>query len=128
MKYLGLGILPIHFEIMRRKLAFLQYILKQEKDAMIFQVLKATRENSVKNDFVQTCKKYLKTLDINLSFEEIASLSNFRFKKLLKEKSKVAGFNYLNSEKRKQTKIMNIHYEKLEMQKYLLSVWLTLVV
>ena len=28
MKYLELGILPIRFEIMRRKLAFLQYILK----------------------------------------------------------------------------------------------------
>ena len=88
---------------------------------MIFQVLKATCENTVKNDFVQTCKKYLKTLDIQLSFEEIESLSNFRFKKLLKEKSRVAGFNYLNSEKRKQSKIMNIHYEKLEIQEYLLS-------
>ena len=121
MKYLELGILPIRFEIMRRKLAFLQYILKQEQNSMIFQVLKATCENTVKNDFVQTCKKYLKTLDIQLSFEDIASLSNFRFKKLLKEKSRVAGFNYLNSEKRKQSKIMNIHYEKLEIQEYLLS-------
>ena len=88
---------------------------------MIFQVLKATCENTVKNDFVQTCKKYLKTLDIQLSFEEIASLSNFRFKKLLKEKSRLAGFEYLKSEKSKQTKIMNIPYDRLEMQEYLLN-------
>jgi hypothetical protein len=111
---------PIRFEIMRRKFAFLQYILKQEKSAMISQVLKATRENSVKHNFVQTCMKYLKTLDISLNFEEIEKLSDRKFKKLLKEKSKVAAFNYLKKEQSKQTKIMDIHYDKLEIQEYLL--------
>ena len=33
----------------------------------------------------------------------------------------MGGFEYLNSEKRKQNKIMNIPNEKLEMQEYLLS-------
>ena len=46
-KYLDLGILPIRFEIMRRKLSFLQYILLQDKKSMIHQVLKATYDNSV---------------------------------------------------------------------------------
>ena len=39
LKYLELGIVPIRYEIMRRKLAFLQYILKQEKSSMMFKVL-----------------------------------------------------------------------------------------
>ena len=78
MKYLELGILPIRFEIMRRKLAFLQYILKQEKNSMIFQVLKATCENTVKNDFVQTCKKYLKTMETKkLHHYLISDLKNY---------------------------------------------------
>ena len=97
-KYLDLGILPIRFEIMRRKLSFLQYILLQDKKSMIHQVLKATCDNTVKNDFVQICKKYLKALDIDHSFEEIAKLSKSAFKKLLKEKSKVAAFQYLSGE------------------------------
>ena len=42
LKYLELGVVPIRFQIMRRKLGFLQYILKQEKDSMIFNVLKVT--------------------------------------------------------------------------------------
>ena len=67
----------------------------------------------VKNDFVQTCRKYLKALDINLSFEEIENLSDSRFKKLLKENSKTAAFKYLTKEKSKQKKIMNIKYDKL---------------
>ena len=86
LKYLELGVVPIRFQIMRRKLGFLQYLLNQEKDSMIYNVLKATVENPVKNDFVLTCKKYLETLEINLSFEEIAKLSKFKFNKILKEK------------------------------------------
>ena len=42
------------------------------------------------------------------------------FKKLLKEKATLAAFNYLIVEKSKQSKIVDIKYEKLEMQEYLL--------
>ena len=38
-KYLELGIVPVRFEIMKRKIGFLQYILKQEKDSMVYQVI-----------------------------------------------------------------------------------------
>jgi hypothetical protein len=119
LKYLDLGILPVRHEIMVRKLSFLQYILKQEENTMIYQVLKATRENTVKNDFVYTCQKYLKTLEIDSSFEEIAKMSKFSFKKMLKEKSQIAAFKYLNKEKLKQSKILDIHYSELKMQEYL---------
>ena len=85
----------------------------------MYKMLEATRENMVKNYFVQTCIKYLKTLDIDLSFEEIVNLSDSRFKKLLKENTKIAAFNYLTKEKCKQQKIMNIKYDKLEIQEYL---------
>ena len=60
LKYLELGIFPVRFEIMRRKIAFLQYILKEDKNSMIYQILKATEEKPIKNDFVTTCQKYLK--------------------------------------------------------------------
>ena len=120
LKYLELGIVPIRFEIMKRKLAFLQYILKQDKKSMMFQVLKATQENPTKNDFVMTCNKYLKTLEISVSFDEISKLSDSAFKRLLKEKIKNAAFTYLIKEKDKQSKILEIKYEKLEIQEYLL--------
>jgi hypothetical protein len=120
-KYLDLGILPIRYEIMRRKLSFFQYILLEDKNSMIHQVLKATSENSVKNDFDFACKKYLRLLDINISFEEIAEMSKWSFKKLLKEKTNMAAFKYLTSEQSKQSKICNIVYSKLDIQEYLLN-------
>ena len=86
----------------------------------MFQVLKATQENPTKNDFVMTCNKYLKTLEISVSFDEISKLSDSGFKRLLKEKVKNAAFTYLIKEKGKQSKILEIKYEKLEIQEYLL--------
>ena len=115
-KYLDLGILPIRYEIMRRKLAFLQYLLQQDKESMIYKILKATNEDPSKNDFVQTCKKYLKSLDIDLSFEKIGTMSKMSWKNLLKEKTRLEAFKYLESEKLKQSKICDISYEKLEIQ------------
>ena len=63
-KYLELGIYPLRFEIMNWKILYLQYILKQNKTSMIYQVLKATLDNTIRNDFVQTCVKYLNDLKI----------------------------------------------------------------
>ena len=74
MKYLELGVYPIRYELMKRKIIYLQYILKQDKSSMIFQVLNATSDNPIKNDFVQTCKTYLDELDIKLSFQEIETM------------------------------------------------------
>ena len=121
MKYLELGVVPVRFEIMKRKLGFLQYILKQNKDSMIYKILKVTSESSVKNDFVYTCKKYMKTLNLEITFEEIEKMSKFSFKKLLKEKIQYAAFSYLEEQKTKQKKIKDIVYSKLEMQEYLVD-------
>ena len=86
---------------------------------MIYKVFKATSENPVKNDFVETCKKYIKQLDIKLTFEEISEMSSNRFKNIVKQKTEEAGFNHLLKEKNKQKKIVDIEYKKLEMQEYL---------
>ena len=50
-KYLELGIYPIRFKIMKRKLIFLQYILKQDKESMMYKVFKATCANPLKKEF-----------------------------------------------------------------------------
>ena len=80
---------------MKRKAIFLQYILKQEKTSMVYQVFEATHKNPIKNDFVKTCERYLNVLDIKLSFQEIENMSEWSFKKLVKTKTKEAGFKYL---------------------------------
>ena len=107
-KYLELGIYPVRFEIMKRKLLYLQYLLQQEKTSMIHQVLKATIDNPIKNDFVQTCQKYLDYLNIDLTFEQIAKMSKWKMKKLVNEKVSKAGFRYLLEKTTKQI-ILFVH-------------------
>jgi hypothetical protein len=87
----------------------------------MYQVLKTTQDNPSKNDFVQTCLKYLKTLDIDLTFEQISIMSKQSFKTVLKQKTKISALKYLNKEKAIQSKILNIENQKLVMQKYMLD-------
>ena len=68
-----------------------------------------------------TCKKYIKILYLDISFEEIAKMSKFSFMKLLKVRTKSAAFTYLEEQKNKQEKIKDIFYSKLEMQEYLFN-------
>ena len=124
-KYLELGVKPVRFEVMKRKLIFLQYILQQNEKSMIYQVFDATLKNPIKNDFVSTCKKYLECLEIDITFESIKSLSKGKFKRIVKEKIEIVAFNYLIGLKNKigrdgrVSKIARIKYDRLEIQQYL---------
>ena len=120
-KYLELGIYPLRFEIIKRKMVFLQYILKQEKESMLYKVFKATSENPSKNDFVKTCLKYLEVLNIEMTFEEISKMSDNKFKQIVKQKTEEAAFKYLIKEKNKQKKISHLNYTRLSMQEYLVE-------
>ena len=72
---------------------------------MISKVLKATRENTVNNYLVTTCDRYLKTLELKCSCEEIEKMSKYCFTKILEQKLKGVAFKYLTIQKLKQTKI-----------------------
>ena len=118
-KYLELGVMPIRFEIMKRKIMFLQYIIKQNKNSMVYKIFKAIEENPIKNDFVNTCKKYLDILKIKTNFEGIAKMSKIKLKKILREKTNYEALVYLKSQQMVQEKIKNIIYKELKMQDYL---------
>ena len=42
----------------------MQYILKQDKESMVYKVFKATLDNPVKNDFVKTCESTYTDLEL----------------------------------------------------------------
>ena len=88
---------------------------------MIYKVLEATKKYPIKTDFVNNCDKYLSLLKINLSFEEIGSMSKGNIKKLVKLKTKEAAFQYLTEKKDKQSKISHVNYDELRIQEYLLE-------
>ena len=72
MLYLELGVMPIRFIILLRRLTYLQHILKQEqRNTLIFQFFKAQLENPKQNYWVTNVMKDLEKVDINLELIEI---------------------------------------------------------
>ena len=54
-------------------------------------------------------------------FEKIKSLKKSSFKNLVKDKVKILAFHYLTNKKTEHSKMDHLHYDTLEIQKYLRS-------
>ena len=66
--YLSIGQKPARFEIMRRRILFLKYILDQNENTVISKFFFIQYENQTKGDLVFIMLKDLKYLELNLSF------------------------------------------------------------
>ena len=119
MLYLETGCTPIRFIIRCRRLMFLQYILKEEKNSLISRVFYAQDSNPFKNDWSLTCREDLSSLAINLTYEEIRTMSKDQFKRTVKKAVSSQAYNYLIGEKSKLSKVHQIEYEHLKVAEYL---------
>ena len=70
----------MRFELMKRKILFLHYLLKQDKNSLI---LKATRDNPANNDFGKTCQNYLDKLNIQ---QHLSKISHIKYDELCIQK------------------------------------------
>ena len=75
MLYLEMGVLPIRFIIMSRRINYLHYILNQPKESLLFRVFKAQLDNPVKNDWIETVKQDFETLNMKLDMDGIKAMS-----------------------------------------------------
>ena len=119
--YLNLGLSPIRCILMQKRILFLHYILNEDQESLIHQVLQAILEDPQKNDFGIQVKEDLKSFGIELNFEEIKLMSNYSFKNLVKDKMQKYALKYLNAEKEKQDKIKHLYFSELKLQDFLCS-------
>ena len=80
--YLELGILPIKYINIEKRLKFLRYILNQSKISMIRKVYEALKSESRKGDFVYLVQKDIEAIKKDLSEEEIKNTSKYEWKNL----------------------------------------------
>ena len=120
MLYLELGCIPLRFTIMMRKLMFFHYLLNEEPDCLIHQVLQAQIRNPSKNDFIVDVESTLNDLDIHLSKEDIKSCSKESLHKFVKQQVVEKALLFLNKIKQKHSKVLHIKHESLKMQDYLM--------
>ena len=117
--YLESGQLPLRFVLMSRRLSFLKYILHEPEDSLIRRFFEAQAQNPIKNDWVSQVKLDLEQL--SMTMDAVVTTPKYVFKKMLKEKVKVAAFKYLTEIKLTKSKAKNLSYDCLSLQKYLSS-------
>ena len=115
--YFEVGQHPAQFEIQKTRMLYLKYILEQNEESNLQQMLSLQLVNPTKGDWASKCIEDLKELNINLTFAEIKSITKIKFTNILKKEMKKNAFKYLS--KKRGQKGSEIEYSCLEMSEYL---------
>ena len=119
MLYLETGAIPLRFIIMQRRILFLNYILNEDRNSLIYKVLDAQIRKPCKNDWVNTVKRDLMELEIGLTFENIQAATLYQLQNYVRKVIYEKSLEYLNKLKKKHTKVENVKHEELKLQEYL---------
>ena len=119
MLYLELGVVPIRFKMMERRLNFLWYILHEDEESLIKMFLQAQLKSPVHGDWGQSVHKDIEDLAISLTISDVERMPEQTFRRIVKEKTDLKALEYLNNLKAKHSKVMNLDHQNLIMQTYL---------
>ena len=93
---------------------------------MLYSVFITQWHNPCKGDWTEQVKMDLKDLNIPCSFQYIESKSKEGFKRIVKTKTKELAFTYLRTLQQKHSKLNQLHYSELKLQKYFTDTKLTM--
>ena len=116
--YLESGQVPARFEIKKIRLLFMQYILQEDPDSRLHKFLQLQFKNPTRGDWASSCLQDLEYLEITISLEEIRTLNNFQFSKILKDAILPKALEYLVNKVRSKGK--EIEYTEMKMAEYLM--------
>ena len=116
---LELGILPIKYFIIEKRLKFLRYILNENKSSMIRKVFDELKKDSRRGDFIDLVVKDMEDVGIDLSEDEIGCASKLEWKKYVKEKVNSAALECLTNSNSTKTKTKHIQFHELKLSDYL---------
>ena len=111
---LELGLIPIRYVSMQKRLQFLHYLLKQDKESLLSKVFRILHRDRRKGDFIDLSNKDKTELEIIMTNDKIEAMSKWQWKKLVKQKTNLAAFTFLNEDNKTKEKTKQIHFEKLE--------------
>ena len=118
--FMELGVLPLRYIILQRRMNFLFYIIRQKNDSMIGKVFQTQMEHKTSKDWVTMVLKDIKELEINVNFVDIKHMSKNEWSRIITKSIKEKAFRKLEEDKSNHSKVMNIKYKALEMQSYFL--------
>ena len=111
---LDLGILPIQYEIEKKQLLYLKYVLEKNADCPVrqtyYQMLEYQDENNWANHITFLCRKY--NLPLNDSRVQYTSMSKQQWKTFVTDRIKHHAFKHLTGECETNRKTMHLKYSK----------------
>ena len=118
--YLELGQVPARYQVKRFKLNYLQYILQQKENSLLYKMLLAQKQNPVRNDWFSGVSQLLEEWEIYYSLEQIRNMKRNIFKSITKKKAENLAFANLVQKNKSGSKGSHIKYgSTLEMADYL---------
>ena len=119
MLYLETGCIPFREIIRKRRILYLQYIMNEKPNSILRKFLKKQIETKKKKDWINQVFTDLKELNLNITVESISKIQKTTLKIILNEVIEQKTFRDLEKKKESHSKVRNIKYLRLEMQKYL---------
>ena len=121
MLYLESGATPIRYVLTSRRMNYFHTIIRREDEELTKRILKAQMEDPCPGDFIKLIEEDCKKIGIPFETEFVENSSPEFYKKFIKSKVKEAAFQYLTKLQKTHSKVKDIKFEKLEIQKYLTS-------
>ena len=119
--YLELGLIPISIILKSRRINYLHYLANLDQEEMLYKFFEAQFKYPNKDDWTLQVKDDLDDFGLPGSLEFLKSKSIHSFKRLVKIKTKEYALNHLLNLKSEHSKLDNLMYTELKLQKYLKS-------
>ena len=120
-QYLEFGIIGIPWVVKSRRLNYYRNIIQRDEKETLKKVLRAQQVNPTRGDWWLLVKKDFEDINLEISEAEIMKLSEYSYKKLIKEKVREAAFQHYKTLQSQHSKISHIQYSNFEVQPYLVS-------
>ena len=110
--YLELGVVPLRFHLMKRRILYLQGILGRDDKELVKQVVCAQSEKCSPGDFHEQVEKNMKEMGIEK--EQLMENTNEKLKIILDEKAKDIAYRFLISKAEKHSKVNEDAYKNCD--------------
>ena len=119
--YLETGALPLNMIIKIRRLSYFHHLVTRNPEEMLYRVFVTQWYRPYKNDWTIAVREDLSLFGFEPDLNYFQTLSKYQFKRIVKSKAKELAFADLLSLKNKHSKLDNLQYSKLQIQKYIIS-------
>ena len=102
--------LPLSYVISARRMLYIQTILKRHDKELIKQVYKYQKESPAPGDWCILINEDFDKIGVHMSDDQIETMSEKDYKKIIKDKTREATFIYLQLLKESHEKVRNNNY------------------